>query len=129
MSELLSPIVNSPVVPAENIDVEHLKAAIQAIFETGGTFSFEVCRLKTDVRLIFDTGQGRYTSPLTEASEIIQSCSREAEIARLGAVGNEQAIYELCQILENDPDPEIRAAAATAIGTIAVGNTLTNADS
>jgi hypothetical protein len=45
--------------------------------------------------------------------------ARKQEIMRLGHLGNDQALSELCKILENDPDPEIRAAAAQAIGMIA----------
>jgi HEAT repeat protein len=45
--------------------------------------------------------------------------ARKQEIIRLGQLGNDQALSELCKILENDPDPEIRAAAAQAIGMIA----------
>jgi HEAT repeat protein len=45
--------------------------------------------------------------------------ARKQEILRLGQLGNEQVLSELCKILENDPDPEIRAAAAQAIGMIA----------
>ncbi len=130
MSDILLPIVTPSIVPAENIDFQRIKDAIQQAFENGGTLSVEISKLKTDGRVALNVmGQYRCTFRPTEALEIIQSCFREAEIRRLGEIGNEQAIYELCQILENDPDPEIRAAAATAIGTIAAGKTLINADS
>jgi hypothetical protein len=47
------------------------------------------------------------------------NAASKQEILRLGAMGDEKVVSELCKILENDSDPEIRAAAAQAIGMIA----------
>jgi HEAT repeats len=46
----------------------------------------------------------------------------------LGQNGDESALAELCKILENNPDPEVRAAAAHAIGVIAEEESQSDAD-
>jgi HEAT repeat protein len=147
MSQTSSHIADSSAVSAKSTDgKQQIADALRVVFEQGGTFTVEVLRFSTEmeVRLVLNaTEQYKSTSSLKEVPEFIQSSFRAVadsrfneighepaivEILRLGETGDEQAISELCQILENAPDPEIRASAAKAIGLIAEAERSLDAD-
>jgi hypothetical protein len=81
------------------------------------------CRIWDD-----EESQSKEAHTASMTSTIPVKSATKQEILRLGRIGDEQALAELCKILENDSDPEIRAAAAQSIGMIAEEASQNDAD-
>jgi HEAT repeat protein len=98
--------------------IEQERENAQSICHAHGANSRE-CAAAWDAVEELQTEAAHQFQLRSQSSTAHEKAIRIQEILQLGAIGSEAAINTLCQILENDSEPEIRAAAAQAIGMIA----------